>query len=218
MIEAILRSGAGSGSLLQIGERPARSLLRSVRTIAPGEQTQAIDVMALAFSRDPVMRWMYPDPHQYLTSFPEFVRTFGGRAFERETAYQVDDFAGAALWLPPGVQPDEDALIQLFERTVADEARDDLAAILEQMEQYHPHEAHWYLALLGVDIAHQGQGYGSALLQHTLAACDRRREIAYLESSSPANVPLYERHGFEVIGEIQAGNSPKLWPMLRQPR
>jgi hypothetical protein len=27
--------------------------------------------------------------------------------------------------------------------------------------------------------------------------------------------PLYQRHGFEAIDEIQAGDSPPMWPMLR---
>jgi hypothetical protein len=31
-------------------------------------------------------------------------------------------------------------------------------------------------------------------------------------------VPLYERHGFKVIGEIQSGSSPTLTPMLRPAR
>lgn len=39
--------------------------------------------------------------------------------------------------------------------------------------------------------------------------------VAYLESSNPLNVPLYERFGFEVIAEIQTGDSPTIWPMLR---
>jgi hypothetical protein len=31
-------------------------------------------------------------------------------------------------------------------------------------------------------------------------------------------VPLYERHGFGVLGTIQAGQSPTIVPMLRKPR
>lgn len=33
---------------------------------------------------------------------------------------------------------------------------------------------------------------------------------AYLESSNPANVPLYEQHGFVVLGTIQVGSSPSI--------
>ena len=34
----------------------------------------------------------------------------------------------------------------------------------------------------------------------------------------PANIPLYRRHGFEVLGTIQVEDAPPLFPMLRQPR
>jgi hypothetical protein len=41
---------------------------------------------------------------------------------------------------------------------------------------------------------------------------------AYLESSNPRNISLYERHGFERLGTIQSGASPTMVPMLRPPR
>ena len=194
----------------------------AITTATPADMERAIAALVPAFGSDPVCRWVWPDPQQYLASFPEFARAFGGRAFERGTAYAVgdyvDDYAGAALWLPPEVQPDEDALAELLLRTVAEEDRDDMFAVFEQMATYHPREPHWYLPLIGVDPSRQGKGYGSLLMRHALAACDRDGTTAYLESSNPANVPLYERHGFEVLGTIRVGTSPPIFPMLRRPR
>ena len=41
---------------------------------------------------------------------------------------------------------------------------------------------------------------------------------AYLESSSPANVPLYRRHGFEVVEVLKAApDAPEMWAMWREP-
>jgi ribosomal protein S18 acetylase RimI-like enzyme len=91
-------------------------------------------------------------------------------------------------------------------------------AFIEQMDGSHPAEPHWYLPMIGVDPAHQRQGYGSALLEHTLLACDRDHKPAYLESSSPRSIPLYKQHGFELVGTIQVGSSPPLFPMLRRPQ
>jgi hypothetical protein len=59
---------------------------------------------------DPVARWVYPESDQYLASFFGRLREFGGRAFEQDTARSVNDCADVALWLPPGVEPDEAAL------------------------------------------------------------------------------------------------------------
>jgi hypothetical protein len=38
-----------------------------------------------------------------------------------------------------------------------------------------------------------------------LDECDRKQVLAYLEATSPRDVALYERHGFEVLSTIQVG-------------
>ena len=90
-------------------------------------------------------------------------------------------------------------------------------AVLEQMDEAHPEEPHWYLPLIGTDPTQQGNGFGSALLDHTLAICDQQNVPAYLEATSPGNIRLYQRHGFVVLGTIQIGGSPPITPMLRKP-
>jgi ribosomal protein S18 acetylase RimI-like enzyme len=189
-----------------------------ITTATPSDAEQAIATLVLAFGSDPPSRWAWPDPRQYLTAFPEFIRGLGGRAFEHGTAYSLPGYAGVALWLPPGVHPDEDALVELIRRTTAEEAREAMFAIVGQMAGYHPSVPHWYLPFIGVDPSQHRKGYGSALLRHALAACDRDGTPAYLESTSPASVPLYRRHGFEVVATIQVGASPPIFPMLRTAR
>ena len=39
----------------------------------------AVAVQVMAFSRDPIMRWMYPGAEAYLRHFPAFAGAFGGR-------------------------------------------------------------------------------------------------------------------------------------------
>lgn len=189
-----------------------------IKTATESDEKSVIDVLVLAFSTDPASRWTWPNAHDYLTHFPGLAKAFGGKAFAQRSAYFVDGYGGASLWLPPNVHPDEDAMTKLFESTTSEQIRDDLPKIFEKMESYHPTEPHWYLPLIGVDPMLQGNGFGSALLTHALRACDRDNKLAYLESSNPRNIPLYERHGFEVLGEIQEGTSPVIFPMLRKPR
>jgi GNAT superfamily N-acetyltransferase len=190
----------------------------TVRTITAIDEVRAIDTIVLAFTADPVTRWCWPDAHQYLTSMPSFTRAFRGGAFLHNTAHCTDDYAGAALWLPPHVHPEDQALGEVLERTVSASIRGDLFAIFEHMGKYHPREPHWYLPLIGVDPAYQGKGDGGALMTYALQPCDRDHAPAYLESTNPRNMALYQRHGFEVLGTIQVGTSPSLVPMLRQPR
>jgi ribosomal protein S18 acetylase RimI-like enzyme len=64
----------------------------------------------------------------------------------------------------------------------------------------------------------QGKGLGTALLHATFHRCDSDGLSAYLEATSQRNVALYERLGFEHLGEFNLGSSPPLWPMRRPPR
>lgn len=175
-------------------------------------------LLTLAFVTDPVVRWIYPDPHQDATYWPRIVDAFGGRAFESGTAHRLEDFAAVAVWLPPGVGPDEGSMAALFYESSFHSARRDLDGFLRQMGDFHPSLDHWYLPLTGVDPVAQGRGLGSTLLRHALEVCDRDARPAYLEATSPRNRALYDRHGFEAIGVIQSGSSPPMWPMLREPR
>jgi ribosomal protein S18 acetylase RimI-like enzyme len=190
----------------------------SITPASLAERDTAIGVLVLAFGADPMARWCWSDPHVYLETFPRFAQAFAGEAFVKGTAWCADGSAGTALWLPPNVQPDEDALGTLMENTLSGQKRDDVFALLEQMGTHHPSEPHWYLPLIGVDPARQGEGLGAALMQHALARCDRDGLPAYLESTNPRNVSLYERHGFEVVATIRAGSSPPMHPMLRAAR
>jgi len=190
----------------------------AVKTAQSEDTQRVLNTLTLAFAADPAVRWMYPDAQQYLQYFPAFAYAFGGAAIARRTAFVSEGYSGAALWLPPDTAPDEAALTALLEKSVADRERADAFAVFEAMGRYHPDEPHWYLPLIGVDPARQGGGYGSAMLQHALGQCDDERLPAYLESTNPRNIPLYERHGFEVMGEIRIGNCPPIFPMLRAAR
>lgn len=194
------------------------ALTPEMTVTSPSDTGRSVAVILLAFSADPIVRWTYPDPERFLSSFPALVRAFGGRAFAEGTALHIGAFLGAALWLPPGIGPDEDTLEALLQDSVAADRQPEVLGLMEQMGEHHPREPHWYLPLIGVDPAHQRKGYGAALLAQALARCDRDRVPAYLESTNPANVPLYQRHGFDLLGTIQAGSSPPLFPMLRPAR
>ena len=187
-------------------------------TATPEDIGRCSAVLTLAFSGDPACRWAWPDPGQYLEAFPEFVRAFGGRAFHVGSADRAFDYCAAALWLPPGESSDEEALTALIQRSIAPDLQGALFELFDRMARYHPQEPHWHLPLIGVDPSAQGRGYGSALLAQMVARCDRDRKPAYLEATSPRNVPLYKRHGFVPLGEIRVAGSPPIVPMLREPR
>jgi ribosomal protein S18 acetylase RimI-like enzyme len=190
----------------------------AVRSMTSADKAAAVDTVVMAFASDPVSRWSWPQAQQYLASMPRLVSAFAGRSFDHGSAYCTDAYAGVALWLPPGVHPDEERLAELIESTMSASLRHEVFSVFEQMAKYHPTDPHWFLPLIGVDPAHRGKGLGDALMTHALQRVDRDHVAAYLESTNPRNMSLYRRHGFDVLGTIQVGSSPPLVPMLRQPR
>ncbi len=189
----------------------------AVRSASRDEESALSAVIALAFASDPMARWSLREAQTYVAVMPELIRAFGAAAYDSGSAYVTEDLDGAALWLPPGVEPDMETLDRLVQTHAPPAILSDVAAIFEAMAQYHPDVPHWYLPLIGADPARQGRGIGSALMSHALARCDREGVAAYLESSNPQNIPLYRRYGFEILGTIQVGSSPVLTPMLRRP-
>ena len=198
--------------------RTSKEGLPVIVAAEPHDADRVFGVLTLAFATDPPNRWMYPEPAQYLRHFPAFARALGGAALPSRTAFVSADYSAVALWLAPGVSPDEQALMDLIEESISIEKKAVIATVIEEMVRYHPREPHWYLPFIGVDSARQGQGLGAALLRSGLEKCDAARLPAYLESTNPRNRPLYERHGFQAIGEISAGDCPPVVPMLRKPK
>jgi GNAT superfamily N-acetyltransferase len=171
-----------------------------------------------AFIADPVERWMFPEPLQYLSYFPTFVAAFGGEAFAQQTVWTLGAFAAVALWIPPNVEPDGEAIIRVLREGVSAERHDDVFAVLEQMDEAHPEQPHWYLPWLAVDPVHQGIGLGGQLLKRCLEIVDVAHQPAFLETPNPRTVSLYKRHGFAVTNVAQAGACPPVTSMLRDSR
>lgn len=179
------------------------------------EQARAFATLVSAFTADPVERWLYPEPQQYLTHFPEFLAAFGGKAFEEQTVWRLGEFSAVALWLPPGTEPDGDTITGVLTESVSLEKHGDMLSVLQQMDVAHPKYPHWYLPWFGVDAALQGKGLGGQLIEACLRVVDASHLPAYLETPNPRTISFYERHGFEVTGEAQAGACPAVVSMLR---
>jgi ribosomal protein S18 acetylase RimI-like enzyme len=128
---------------------------------------------------------------------------------------------GGAIWLGPGCKAYDFTFWKHVTMTplllriagVAGMARG--LSLAEKLEAHHPHEPHAHLAFLGVATAAQGRGVGSAILKTTLAPLDATGTTAFLETTTPRNVALYQRHGFEVTGEI-ALPGLVIWTMMRR--
>lgn len=187
------------------------------------ELPQVAAVLARAFENDPLWTWALDrrDAADRRARLARFFAAMAARMHARhQLVFTAGDFAGAAVWAPPGqwrhrlsdqarVAP---AVLAAFGSSIVR-----LLRLLVRVERAHLRQPHYYLFAIGADPAMQGRGVGSALLAPMLARCDAERLPAYLESSNPANVPFYRRHGFVTTGELALDGGPLLTLMRRPP-
>ena len=191
----------------------------SVVAATPAQRDAVVHTLTLAFAGDPVNRWYLPDADRFLTYFPQIVASFIDQSIAAGACFVTEDLAGAALWLPPGVSGDDAAMEAIVAQAAPPEVLAPMGDLFAQFENYHPHDDDlWYLPLIGVDPGHQGKGVGGALMKHALAIIDAAGALSYLESSTPKNVPLYERHGFEAMVRLPFARDGIVTPMVRQRR
>jgi len=193
-------------------------MMQKIVSVPPEDRARVYETLLSAFSHDPVERWLYPTLQSYREHFPRFLDAFGGRAFEAGTVWGLTDCSAVALWLPPGAEPDADAIVSVLRDSVAPDLHADTFTVLDLMEAAHPTYPHWYLPWLGVHERFQGGGHGARLLTAGLETVDAAGLPAYLETPNPRTVPFYRRHGFELAGVAQAGACPPISFMLRPPR
>ena len=178
--------------------------------------------MARAFDDDPVMTWLFGDDDRRR---PGRLRRFFSYEAKRHGAHgqvlTTDTHDGGAFWDPPGRWKESwfDMLrsVPILLPAIGPRIGRALKG-LPVIEQAHPREPHWYLAMLGTDPPAQGRGIGGILMRPILERCDEQGLGAYLESSKEQNIAYYGRFGFAVSGEIQLPSGPPIWPMWRAPR
>jgi ribosomal protein S18 acetylase RimI-like enzyme len=196
--------------------------MTAVRDVTAPDADPLADVLGRAFADDPLWQWMFPGrPERMAAMFAMLLHRSHLPNGVSELAEEDGRVLAGALWDPPGrwrisvaaqLRQIPAMMRVLGTRTFA------VMRGLGEIEQAHPIEPHWYLAVLGTDPRAQGRGLGSALLRSRLIRCDDLRFPAYLESSKESNVTYYERFGFRVTGEIRVPGGPGVWAMWRNPQ
>src|SRR5688572_14801625 len=110
----------------------------AVRAAKDEDKQAVIDVITLAFSTDPMARWAYPHPANYLAAMPRTIEAFGGSGFAHDSVDLADDGGAAAMWLPPGVESDLEELGALSEQYSPPERLPEMMRVFEQMSTHHP--------------------------------------------------------------------------------
>jgi ribosomal protein S18 acetylase RimI-like enzyme len=178
-------------------------------------------MLARSFHDDPVTQWVYANERRRAHWSSRFFRWQAERLLPQDVSWTDDERAGAALWALPGQWRESGRQTLSLLRLTLPGVLPRLPRVLRglgQVEVRHPPQEHLYLAVLGVDPAHQGNGVGSAVIRPGLELCDRERLPAYLETGKERNLAFYGRHGFTVLDELHLPHGPPVWFLWREPR
>ena len=189
-----------------------------IRKAAPGDLDLVLDILADAFTDDPVMKWVTPK-----ASYPRYAFELTVPAcLPHGLTYVAEDGSGAAACLPPGQHLDSPVSAGLVWKGFTEYGPGSLIrglATLVQTQKRHPKEAYYYLFCIGTRRSEQRRGVGGALMREVLRKCDGEGMPAYLESSNQRNLPFYQGHGFRVMDELKlVMKGPTMWLMWRAPR
>ncbi len=181
--------------------------------------------LAAAFSTDPIFNWFLRADARHDAARLRLFQLLVFSALADGEVFRPAGGGAAAVWVPSeslGPSPFLQRLrtLPIILQTTGLSRLSRMSSMRAVMDKHHPTSpAHAYLWFLGVTPQAQGFGVGSRLLAHGLARVDEKGLPAYLESSSPANLPLYRRHGFEVMEVLKPRpDAPQMWAMWREAR
>ncbi|MEP6759236.1 MAG: GNAT family N-acetyltransferase [Actinomycetota bacterium] len=133
----------------------------------------------------------------------------------------TDDVAGAAVWMPPAEAArflEIEAPTRELIRPLTDDDGARYDTFWDWLGGHLPDDPCWFLDILAVDASARGRGHGTRLIEHGLARAHAERLPAFLETSRPDNVALYERFGFQVVEELIApAGGPAIWFLRADP-
>lgn len=194
--------------------------LLSMRDVEP-----AARVIAQAFIDDPLCAYMLPLKMTRAKTLYKFFRVMGEIAIKNKSVFGIGEpLQGVAYWRVPGSQGMSVSLKSLgsllpllftFYPIGYFRARRVLEKIDAMHDQY-ANKPHFYLDNIGVLASARGQGLSSRLIRPFLERADQQKVIAYTDTVTRANVPLYEHFGFECVEEAPIpGTGITVWALRR---
>jgi ribosomal protein S18 acetylase RimI-like enzyme len=169
---------------------------------------EVLRTITTAFAADPFLRLMFPDDDEYATHAPAFFGALFDKRAGSGTVWMLNDGEAVAMWDGPGVTAEAKFELPAAAKAVMD-------AYDESVHGAFPATRHWYLGVLATDPQHAGRGLGRAVMRAGLARAAADGLPAYLETTNPANVELYQRGGWSIDAQFDA--PLPIWVMRQDP-
>jgi len=169
----------------------------------------AADALARGFQNDPLYSFVVPHAEHRRRWLPIFWRQILKTTQPLGHTYlAVDDagqIGGVIALTPPGKFPHSwwsdqrmfwNILLRPLPWVPALRPLWPLKRYAEAFDAMHPADPHWYVDVLGVDLARQRGGIGRRLMGRAIELSRASGDLLWLETENVANVPYYESLGY----------------------
>lgn len=192
-----------------------------IRAAGRGDIDRIADVLGRAFVTEPMMTWPLGGAADDLEE--RCVRAYAlyvGPLLDQGFVWETTDGHGVLVLVPPDGGDVWDDALDHVDGSSSHDVTDDGGARHERFWEWVasriPPEPLWHLDSVAVEPGWQGRGIGSALVGFAVERARASTTGLVLETGSPRNVPLYERHGFRVVEEVDPPlGGPHVWFMRR---
>lgn len=180
------------------------------RQLTPSDLEPMAQVLARSFEKDPLVSFILPNAKTRVKTVAKFFRAMGRLNIRAGSAFGIGEpLQGVAVWSFPN-KPEASASLKdlltflpvLFSPYPIGVRR--ARAVLGQIDANHKKyasEPHFYLDNLGVLASARGKGLSSKLIRPFMQMADEQKVIAYTDTVTDVNVPLYQHFGFELVEE-----------------
>ena len=178
------------------------------RILSLSDVDAAAQVVSQAFVDDPLTSFMFPTKSTRVKTLHMFSRIYGEINIRNGRGYGVGEpLQGVAFWTFP-TQEDVSINVKslgkflplLFSMYPIGYWRGRaILGRIEKLHKKHAAEPHFYLDNLAVLPSARGQGLASKLIRPILEIADAHKSVAYTDTVTPANVPLYEHFRFQCV-------------------
>lgn len=186
-----------------------------LEAIGARDRSSVVDVLTNTFYDYPVMRYALSDAG---ADYPSRLRALHG--FFCDVRYARDwpvlgirdgDTLAAVMLLSEPVSEPRPIDLTVVDHDLADAIGQDAVARLQRYEEMsasiEPDLPNYFVGMLGTLSGFRGRGMARALLDHAAERAERHTSArgVCLATEDPANVPFYQRVGYEIHGEVQIG-------------
>ncbi|VTR92088.1 acetyltransferase : GCN5-like protein N-acetyltransferase OS=uncultured bacterium GN=ACD_34C00303G0003 PE=4 SV=1: Acetyltransf_1 [Gemmata massiliana] len=190
------------------------------------DERVAVASLSAAFANYDLLTALCPDVARRRWAAEAFARFLFRIAVRTGIVFATRDRAAVVCALPPGSEwPSEWEYVRCGVLSLAVRLRwrsglrfMRLGPWFDSTREKHVGDRpHWYVHLLGVRPEAQGRGLSRAVMRPIFESADRTGTPIYLETMPEANVAIYKKLGFALVGRTELPGGLPNWELLREP-